>query len=219
VKLPDLPRRAPLDRSRILDAALALVDSEGLENLSTRALGRALGVQAMAIYHHFPSKDALLDALTERLVEGIDLPAPEADPIADLRALLRAYVGGATRHPRAIPLLAGRRFNSAGTLAFLDRVFSAYARAGLSPADIATAFRVQGYFVNGALMAYAATRDADARPDFSLADPAFTAAWPMVAAVIPYLAADRLNLIFDEGLEVVLGVVARLGATGRGPAG
>jgi AcrR family transcriptional regulator len=61
------PRRnddwAPLSSDLIADAALALVDREGLGALSMRRIGVALGVEAMALYHHFPNKEALLEGL------------------------------------------------------------------------------------------------------------------------------------------------------------
>src|SRR6476620_6382468 len=45
-------KRQKLTREMIIDKALALIEQDGLENLSTRALGKRLGVQAMALYHH-----------------------------------------------------------------------------------------------------------------------------------------------------------------------
>ena len=55
--------RKPLNRDRIATAALELVDREGLDALSMRKLGKALGVQAMSLYRYFDSKDALLDGI------------------------------------------------------------------------------------------------------------------------------------------------------------
>ena len=70
--------RHALTRRRILDAALALVDSEGLKALSMRRLGAALGVEAMSLYHHFPSKEELLDGLVATVLS--EVPLPEATP-------------------------------------------------------------------------------------------------------------------------------------------
>lgn len=55
--------REPLSRARIVTAALELIEEEGLEGLSMRHLGRRLGVEAMALYHYFPNKAALLEAM------------------------------------------------------------------------------------------------------------------------------------------------------------
>lgn len=198
-----------LSRDRIVDAALELIAQEGLEALSARALGSALGVKAMAIYHYFQSMDVLLDAVTERIIQSIEIPLPTGELRADLMALQNAYVAAAKRHPRAIPLLAGRRFNAAGTLPFLDAIFSVLRSGGLSPHETATAFRIQGYFINGALLAFAATFEANARADFQLDDPTFLASWPRVAEVIPHLRASELERIFVSGMDIILDGIER----------
>jgi len=54
--------REPLSRERIIAAAVELLDESGLKGLTMRALGEQLGVEAMALYHYFPSKQALLEA-------------------------------------------------------------------------------------------------------------------------------------------------------------
>ena len=61
---PDTTRR-PLTRDSILSAALELVDTEGLDALTMRALGARLGVEAMSIYHHLPSKQAVIDGIVD----------------------------------------------------------------------------------------------------------------------------------------------------------
>ena len=72
-------RRPKLSRDRLAAAALALIDRDGLEACSTRKLGAALGVEAMAIYHHFASRDELLNAIGDRLLE----------PLQELEATLK----------------------------------------------------------------------------------------------------------------------------------
>ena len=68
------PPEEPLSRDRIVSAALALVDQEGLASLSMRRLAAALGVDPMAIYYYLPNKAALLDAI----VEAVNLEMPMA---------------------------------------------------------------------------------------------------------------------------------------------
>ena len=53
----------PVDRRKILDAALAIADERGLAAVSMRSLGERVGVSAMALYPHVSSKDALLATL------------------------------------------------------------------------------------------------------------------------------------------------------------
>jgi AcrR family transcriptional regulator len=84
--------RTPLSRERILDAALALADAEGVEGLTMRRLAAELGVEAMTIYYHVPNKDAILDALVERVIAEIELPEPGTEWRSALRSLaLSAY--------------------------------------------------------------------------------------------------------------------------------
>ncbi|HKX76288.1 MAG TPA: TetR/AcrR family transcriptional regulator C-terminal domain-containing protein [Acidimicrobiia bacterium] len=63
--------RTPLNRKRILTAALAVADAGGLESLTMRGLADALGVEAMSLYYHVANKDALLDGIAEVVVEEI----------------------------------------------------------------------------------------------------------------------------------------------------
>src|SRR5882724_13357893 len=92
--------RVPLSRERIVAEALVQIDRDGLAGFSTRKLGEALGVQAMSLYHHFPSKAHVLDAVLEHVVGQIEF-APDAAPLGErLRAVMRSYHRVALRYPR-----------------------------------------------------------------------------------------------------------------------
>src|SRR5436190_23282645 len=94
-------RSLPLSRGRIAAAAMALVDREGLSALSTRRLGEELGCEAMSIYHHFPSKTHLMDALIDlSLAEAhVELLA-EWDWLERLRSCAHGFRGMALKHPK-----------------------------------------------------------------------------------------------------------------------
>ena len=76
----ELVAREPLSRERIITAALELIESEGLRGLTMRALGRRLGVEAMALYHYFPNKAALLEAM--------------ATAVQDVRQIFGGFLAG-----------------------------------------------------------------------------------------------------------------------------
>jgi len=78
-------KRAPLTRERIARAALELVQRHGLAALSTRRLGTQLRCEAMSIYHHFPSKGHLLDAMVDHAIASIEAPPAGLGPVERLR--------------------------------------------------------------------------------------------------------------------------------------
>jgi AcrR family transcriptional regulator len=89
-------------RDRLFAAARELFDCEGLEGLSIREVGRRAGLSAMAIYRHFPDKEALVDALMDdgfKAWEAIALAIAEDDPVAWLRRLIAAYRDFAVDQP------------------------------------------------------------------------------------------------------------------------
>lgn len=103
------PPRTPLDRQRVLAAALALVDAEGLDALSMRRLGAELGVEAMSLYKHVANKDALLDGLVEQLWNEVgEETAAGADWADQLRSFARGIRRMMHRHPQAASLLFSR---------------------------------------------------------------------------------------------------------------
>src|ERR1700742_3710616 len=67
--------RTPLTRDRVLQAALALANAGGIESLTMRKLGEAVGVEAMSLYNHVPSKGDLLDGLIDLVFSEIELPS------------------------------------------------------------------------------------------------------------------------------------------------
>src|SRR3712207_9297497 len=72
-------RRAPLNRDRVLRAAVALADDVGIQALSMRNLAERLGVVPMALYKHVANKEQLLDGMVEVIVGEIDPPAQGVD--------------------------------------------------------------------------------------------------------------------------------------------
>lgn len=104
-------RRQPLNRQRVLTAALAYADRHELAGLTMRRLGAELGVEGMSLYKHVADKDALLDGIVELL--WAEVPAGPA-PGAGWREALRAFADGLyqvfSRHPIVAPLMATRNF-------------------------------------------------------------------------------------------------------------
>jgi AcrR family transcriptional regulator len=73
------PRQRALSRELITDAALAIVDREGLDALTMRSVAQALGTGAASLYAHVASKDELVELLVERVIGEVEFGG-EADP-------------------------------------------------------------------------------------------------------------------------------------------
>ena len=65
--------RVPLDRERILAAALSYIEEHGLPQLSMRKLGAELGVEGMSLYRYVPGREALLDGIVESIIDEMYL--------------------------------------------------------------------------------------------------------------------------------------------------
>ena len=108
--MPRLPDRfsdtGPLNPTSIVEAALGLVDREGIDALTMRRLGRELGVEAMSIYHHLPNKESVLIAVVARIVGEGAAPAPSGSASELLEASCQRLRRALRRHPNAVPLVA-----------------------------------------------------------------------------------------------------------------
>ncbi len=117
-------RERPLTRDELLDAALGIVDSEGLAALTMRRLAAAVGVEAMSLYYHVPHKEALLDGVVERMRSEMRLPETAPDDWADaLEAVFVEYRRVLAAHPNMLPLAARRtdRAGASGLLYLIDQ--------------------------------------------------------------------------------------------------
>lgn len=129
-------RREPLSRERVLAAATAIADRDGLEALTMRGLARTLGVEPMSLYHYATGRDEIVDAIVDRVVEEIALPAHEADWKAAIRASAISAHEVLRRHSWACnPLMSAPRISEA-RLRQIDALLARLAEAAL-PANLA----------------------------------------------------------------------------------
>lgn len=142
-------KREPLNRERIAKAALELIDDSGLEEFSTRRLGKVLGVEGMALYKHFASRDELLDAVSELLISSVAVPKKGLGWAERVKIFARQYRSLARVHPKAYPLLATRRLGSEKSLALVGALFAALLEEKFEPAEAALLFRTVGAYCNG----------------------------------------------------------------------
>ena len=151
-RAPSVVRR-PLSRDVVLAAALKLVDTEGLEALSMRRLGKELGVEAMSLYNHVPSKSALLDGLIEHAIAHLEPPDPDKAWPDQVRQMAHSYRAMGNRHPHMVSLIATRPFNTPNALEPLERALALFRSAGFDEPSALHAFRTVASFATGYTLA------------------------------------------------------------------
>jgi AcrR family transcriptional regulator len=193
------PKREPLSRERIAQAALAFIDRWGLEELSTRRLGAQLGVEGMALYKHFTNRDEILDAVAELLIVELQLPAEGPKWTERVRDFARRYRSISRVHPRAYPLLATRQLATPRAVQIVEQLMAGLMKEGLSPDDAVLVFRTIGNFCNGTALEELAVARRLSLGTRTRGEPG-TAVNQLDAAMHP-LHFDRQ---FEEGLTLIL---------------
>ena len=206
------PDRVPLSRDRIVTAAQQIVEAAGLPGLTFRRLGEALGCEAMSVYHYFPSKQHLLDAMVEHALAGIREPAVLLDPIDRLRFIGWEYRAMAHRHSSLFPLVALHRLNMPAGVAFIERMLRHFHAAIPDDRLAAQAFRIFGYYVIGAALDETAGYAAGPSAAEPVTDEFIARECPRLAAAAPFFGHPHFESTFDLGLEMMLKGIAELRA-------
>src|SRR5215218_6426267 len=143
------PARVPLTRDRVLRAAVALAESNGIEALTMRRLGQELGVEAMSLYKHVANKEDLLDGMVDLVFAEIEVPAPASDWRAAMHRRATSVRGALTRHPWATPLMQSRSRPGHATLRHHDAVIGTLRAAGFPIPLVAHAMSALDSYIYG----------------------------------------------------------------------
>src|SRR5438270_11798480 len=220
---PGHVQRGPLDRDRILLAAVEFIDQRGLHALTMRRLGAFLGVEGMALYRYVPSRDDLLDGVVDTVLDAL-----HHDPEVHLHAkfgwqnYLQRLAHGIRRialdHPAVFPLLVTRPPAAPWirpplrSLRWLESFFGVLTDAGFSDPGAVAAYRAYTTFLLGHLLLEvshsgttmtgdddeAGGTPADSPPDVGLEK------YPRLRALESLLDQDETVSEFEEALEGLL---------------
>jgi AcrR family transcriptional regulator len=204
--------RRALTRERVVTEALAVVNTDGAQALSMRALARRLGVVPGALYRHVRNKDQLYDLILDAVLAEVDCRTDPALPwiaqVATLSHRLRAVLES---HPGIAALLKTRDPVSPASLALAEAFLAPLHAAGLSGHQSALAFRLIYDYTLGFALADPASpaeqrlRDSAARQQlhaFLRSLPA--SSFPTLAAHGTYAWADDREQRFTSGLDTVI---------------
>jgi len=199
----------PLSAAAIFEAALRLVDAEGFDALTMRRLAAELGVAAMSLYGHVPTKDDLLVGVVNLATSEIALPGPETPPWEALRAITREFRRVALLHPNLVPLIVRQPPTGAEGLRTLEAALDAIRRAGIDPPMTARAYRLLASFGIGfvSLECGGYFRPVDLTAGGHVA-PVDIGSLPRLVETAPYLTEWEADEEFELGMDVIMGVLA-----------
>lgn len=147
-----------LSRELVLSAALELVDSEGLDSLTMRRLGQVLERDPMSLYRYAENRAALLDGVSEMVLNELAIFPADPDWKAQLRRIAHDLRLLALRHPNVIPLLVTRPLSTPlglrplGTVRPLEQILALLIDAGFSPTDALHVYRAYYGFLYGHIL-------------------------------------------------------------------
>jgi AcrR family transcriptional regulator len=218
------PQRVRLSRERVLDAALVLADSGGLEALTIRSLATALGAKPMSVYYHVAGKDEILDALVDLVFGEIVLPVPGRDWRVELCGRAHSARQVLARHRWAIGLLESRRSPGPANLRHHDAVLATLRGAGFSAELTAHAYALLDSYVYGFALQEAGLPFEGPDSAGSVAEPIMEM---MAAGEYPHLTEMATSYYlqpgydfaaeFGFGLELILDGLERLRAQAAPP--
>ena len=208
-------RRTPLSRDRVLRAAVALADEDGLEAVSMRKLGQVLRVEAMSLYKHVANKDDILDGIADLVVGDFEVPSRDVDWKTAVRRSAISAHQVLLRHPWASGLIESRQNAGLARLRYLDAMIGTLAAAGFPlPVVIRAIMALDSHTYGFVLQEMAWSFDTENAPEMAatFAQGLPAGEYPNLLAMAEMAAATPGGGLvdFEFGLDLILDGLERL---------
>jgi AcrR family transcriptional regulator len=210
--------RAPLNRDRVLRAALALADAGGVEALSMRKLGQALGVEAMSLYKHVADKEAILDGIADLVSEEMEVPSADLPWREAIRRSAISAHEALRRHPWAGTVLESRLNPGPARLRYLDAMVGTLHGAGFDMPTVARAFMaIDSHTYGFTLQELALPFDAGSAPGVAdeISARVFAGRYPNLVEMAALASSGAQMLDFEFGLDLLLDGLERISSSRR----
>jgi AcrR family transcriptional regulator len=163
-------RRQPLSRDAIVDAAIKILDAEGVDALTVRRLADALGTGPATLYWHINGKDELGELVYDRIMGDIDLPEPDPTRWQEqLKQLVRDAYGVLRSHNDAVRLSIGRVPVGPNMLAVMEWSLGLLLAAGVSQPVAAYIGDLVGRYIDASVLEDTAGPAQSGEPDTAIA--------------------------------------------------
>lgn len=200
------PAGSPLSFETVIAQATELLREEGFEALTMRRLAARCGVTAMSLYRHVQTKEELLVILANQLLDHLNVPDGDgqdwrSDVAGVFSALHRMWLG----HPEFAQIIAAQPADGKVALRWMERVFAALERAGLSDRQVVGAYDTLASYTAGFNQQHTGRRSPAAASARLVALRDIEGSeFPHVAAFAELLTSRDAVDGFDEGLNLIL---------------
>jgi AcrR family transcriptional regulator len=205
--------RERLTRERVIEAALKVMDTEGLESVSMRRVAREVGVEAMSLYHHVRDKEDLLQGICALVMGSFEFPDESGDWMQRTKAGARAWRRVLQAHPDLTLLFAethGPAPMAAESLKPTELALGLLKEAGLSDRETVMAFHAFGGYIQGFVMMESGSMKGDLSDMAAISAEAF----PVLASVCGCWGEIGGDEQFEFGLDLLIrGLQAKVAAT------
>ncbi|HTA08128.1 MAG TPA: TetR/AcrR family transcriptional regulator [Streptosporangiaceae bacterium] len=200
-----------LTRKLIVNAAMELIEQDGVEAVSLQRLASELGCGLVALYNHVPSTSALLDDVADAVMSGIAVTSvPGADWQAQVRAQARAFREIARAHPRCAMVVVSRPPSSAAIVRPAEEALATIRAAGFGRAETVRILRAFVAYILGSLLPDAGVAP-DPADDGDVRRARLRAAeFPQVTDLGPELSSCDHDADFEFGLDLLIRAIASL---------
>lgn len=204
--------REKLSRDRVVEAALHIMDTEGLDAVTMRRVGRELGVEAMSLYNHVLDKDDLLDGIREYVLSQFEDPGTEGSWEERARRGARSWREALRAHPNTLVLISESKGPSVspGSMRPTEIALRLLGEVGLSEDDTVKAFCAFGGYIVGFVMfevgmMHTAESALTPQPSPELFMASLPAdEFPCFLSSLPFLMQGDLDERFEFGLDLLL---------------
>ena len=127
-----MPRPRSLTTDRLATATLAVIDRDGLDALTMRAVAKELGMATMSLYRYVTDKDELEVLVVDHVLSGVDLAVPPGDWRVRVTELLSRVRKAVVAHPATVPLLLRHRHSVPASLVQIEAMLAILTDAGFT---------------------------------------------------------------------------------------
>lgn len=204
--------REKLSRDRVVEAALRIMDAEGLDAVTMRRVGRELGVEAMSLYNHVLDKDDLLEGIREHVLSMFTDPGTEGPWEERARQAARTWRQVLRSHPNTLILMSESKGPgmTPGAIRPTEITLRLLRETGLPEDDAVKAFCAFGGFIIGFVMFEigmthsTGTSAAEAPTPEQLTAALPADEFPCFMSSLPYLMQGDIDQRFEYGLDLLL---------------